>query len=460
MVPEFASLLFLFGQAALPTQPSRPFIDSVDVQVVEVDVVVTDLKDRPVKGLKREDFELYVDGQPVDITNFFESGIDVEEYGRSRGKERPTLRVEPLSDSGDEPPLTVVFYLDEPNIHPPHRTRLMRRLKAAVEPWRSLRASFLLARFDHRLEILVPLTNDLDAILEGAASVPKGSPRALQNGTAALHRTMTEMMHAHQTCGMVRLCAPCEDNWGELLSLVRQYADNQARNAAIAADGLADLVTTLAGVPGKKAVVFITDGLPQRPGMTLFDFLGYELCADLRPTAPSETSAELMDYDESRRLSRISAHANATRVTFFGLDAAGVRGAEARSEQSGLRLLAHDTGGKALVNANDLSILLDDLTRQLAASYSLGFIPAERKPGEMREIAVQLAPNADTGRRIRYRRTYRDKSIEERLAERLLSVVYLGNTANPLDASVYFDATKPLEGDVHELTLGIRVPSE
>ena len=126
-------------------------------------------------------------------------------------------------------------------------------------------------------------------------------------------------------CRQAPYCRPCEDNWGELLSLARQYADNQATNTAIAADGLADLVTTLAGVPGKKAVVYVTDGLPQRPGISVLDYLGNELCSDLRRSASSETMSEMTQYDESRRFNRISAHANANRVPFYGLDAAGVR---------------------------------------------------------------------------------------------------------------------------------------
>ena len=245
-------------------------------------------------------------------------------------------------------------------------------------------------------------------------------------------------------------------------------------------DGLADLVTTLSGVPGRKAVVYVTDGLPQRPGISVLDYLGNELCRDLNPRAPSETMAEMVQYDESSRFNRISAHANANRVTFYGVDAAGVRGAspdisldnpqlspstrnvslQAMNAQSGLHLLAHETGGKALINANDLSILLDDMTGQLAASYSLGFIPAEEETGEVRQISVMLAPGTDKGRRITYRRTFRDKPLDERLAERLLSVAYLGNTENPLEASIEFGGTRLLEKKIHELTVSVSVPAD
>ena len=479
-VPAFAALvLSLAGSTWLQAQPTQPFVESVDVQVVEVDVVVTDKKGRPVKGLTLGDFELYVDGQPVEIANFYESVIHLEERTRRSNRERPVIRSESTASRTREGPLTVVFYLDDPNIYPSHRTRLLRRLEAAVEPWRSMDASFMLARFVHRLEVLVPPTRDLDAILEGAASVPKGSPRAIENGEGGRRFAIRSMIDSHEFCART-LCRPCHDNWGELLSIGRQYADIQATNTAIAADGLADLVTTLAGVPGKKTVVYMTDGLPQRPGIAVLEYLGNELCRDLRPNAPADTVAEMIQYDESRRFNQISTHANANRVTFYGLDAGGVRSAtrdisidnprlapsfhnvtlRAMNAQSGLHLLAHETGGKALINANDLSILLDDVTDQLAASYSLGFVPGEPTSDQVRQISVLLAPRADKGRRIAYRRTYRDKPLDERLAERLLSVAYLGNPENPLEASVEFSGTTPLEKKVHELTVGVKVPED
>ena len=490
----------LAGAAALPAQPGQPFVDSVDVQVVEVDVVVTDRKGRPVKGLVRDDFELYVDGEPVEIANFRESAITaVEERTGRRNRTRTALRTEARPGAAEEGALTVVFYLDDPNLFPPHRTRLLRRLEAAVEPWRALEARFMLARFVHRLEVLVPPTGDLDAILAGAASVPKGSPRAVQNGERARLFAVGRLIDSYETCARMPSCRPCMDNWDEMLAVARQYAAQQATNAAIAVDGLADLVTTLAGVPGRTAVVHVTDGLPQRPGISVLDFLGNELCSDLRPSAPGETMSEMTQYDESRRFNRIAAHANANRVTFYGLDAAGLRSAaadisldnpgrapsfrnvslRAMNAQSGLQILARETGGKALTNANDLAILLDDVSKQFAASYSLGFVAGERNLDRERQIRVLLAPGAAKGRRIAYRRTYRDKPLDERLAERLLSVAYLGAEENPLGASVEFGGAQPLaeapgeasekaprkakkqpKKKVHELTVGVSVPAE
>lgn len=57
---------------AAPQQPpSQPTFKS-SVTVVEVDVVVTDKSQRPVRGLRRGDFEVFEDGRPVEVVTFSE----------------------------------------------------------------------------------------------------------------------------------------------------------------------------------------------------------------------------------------------------------------------------------------------------------------------------------------------------------------------------------------------------
>ena len=460
-------------------QPTNMFVDTVDVKVVEVDVVVTDRKGRPVGGLGREDFEVRIDGAPVEVANFYEQKVFGNDAAARRGGADQEASGAPAGAAAADPALTVVFYLDDANLYPAHRTRLLGQLEAAVSPWRAMDANFLLVRFENRLEVLVPPTADLDAILEGAAGRPKGTARAAQAGGNAWRFAIKGLIDSHEACVSTPNCQPCQDNWGELLSLARQYADNQATTTAIAVDGLSDLVMTLSGVPGRKAVVYVTDGLPQRPGISVFDYLGNQLCGD-RPSAAAETMAEIVQYDESGRFNRLAAHANANRVTFYGVGAAGLRsatgdislsnprlspsfdnlGLRTMNAQSGLHIVGSETGGRALVRANDLAILVEDIGQQLSVSYSLGVMATDRRPGEIRQVSVELARHAAKGRRIEYRRSYRDKSLEERLAERLLSVAYLGSPENPLEATVEFGEDRPLGDELHELPVRVEVPVE
>src|ERR1700730_17801745 len=53
------------------TGPLPPLTAQVEVHVVNVDVAVTDASGRPVMGLNKDDFEVFEDGHPQKITNFY-----------------------------------------------------------------------------------------------------------------------------------------------------------------------------------------------------------------------------------------------------------------------------------------------------------------------------------------------------------------------------------------------------
>src|SRR4029079_293532 len=47
------------------------FFENVNVDIINVEVFVTDKAGNPVKGLKQEDFQILEDGRPVAISNFY-----------------------------------------------------------------------------------------------------------------------------------------------------------------------------------------------------------------------------------------------------------------------------------------------------------------------------------------------------------------------------------------------------
>jgi len=77
-VPTLVSLVSLYGLtgahvAAQSNGSPDPFTDVVSVEVVNVDVVVVDRDGQPVVGLSQDDFEIFEDGQPREISNFYAS---------------------------------------------------------------------------------------------------------------------------------------------------------------------------------------------------------------------------------------------------------------------------------------------------------------------------------------------------------------------------------------------------
>ena len=207
------------------------------MEVVEIDVMVTDRRGRPERGLERDDFELTVDGRPVEISNF----ADFRTYPATWQSADPYVAVEGPS------PLTIVLYLDAPNTYAQHRERLLRRLEEAVEPWRRLNALFMLAALDDRMEILVPPTRDLDVVLAAASGRSAGSARGGQP-RGGRTRAIESLLKFDEDCAAAPYCSPCEDNWGELMANARAFAYSESSRVVAGLDGLGDLVTTLAGV--------------------------------------------------------------------------------------------------------------------------------------------------------------------------------------------------------------------
>ena len=58
-------------QEAAEVSEEGAYLETVDVNIVNVDVFVTDKAGNPITGLTVDDFELYEDGKPIAITNFY-----------------------------------------------------------------------------------------------------------------------------------------------------------------------------------------------------------------------------------------------------------------------------------------------------------------------------------------------------------------------------------------------------
>ncbi len=68
-----------------PQAPPESFLESIEVNVVNLLVWVTDKRGNPIAGLSRDDFELFEDGRRVGISNFF-----AVEGGKPRALPTPT----------------------------------------------------------------------------------------------------------------------------------------------------------------------------------------------------------------------------------------------------------------------------------------------------------------------------------------------------------------------------------
>ena len=449
--------------------PAATVVEQVTVNVVNIDVHVTDRRGRPIAGLSAEDFEVYEEGERVEITNFL-SAADRDDLEWTEGDEFEEL------EAGD-PPLMVAVYIDRYRTSHANLLRIDEDLASFLSGRRdqSGGAKFLLATGDPELNVRVPFTDDPEKLL-GALAELREEPRASARDDEPFRRQILgEVRRSYEVCAQPPSsprspgCIPCVDAWGGFLGSANQYAADMQSRAAASLSSLGELVTALGGLAGPKALIYVSDGLSQRPGAELFHYLG-EVCPDRR----AETDALEREWDDTTRFNRFSAFSNANRVTIYPVDAGGIRrsssvdpslagpigvsdgggaGGERLSTvlvpsrandrvridnlQATLSLLADETGGRAVFNQAHPAEALEEIAVDFGSYYSLGYSAPLNRRHLIRQIDVRLT-KPSKGWRVRYRRSYIMKSEEQRLADRLYAALKLNEQNNPLGVDVTF----------------------
>jgi VWFA-related protein len=421
--------LFLVTLPALGQQETageEVFSEAIEVSVVSLDVFVTDRKGKPLTGLTKEDFEVYEDGKPVEITNFYADG-------------RPEPRAAPASRPEDQK-LHLVVFVDDVNMEPQGRLRILDRLPDFLGRGLTPGDKVMLVRFNQALEIRRSFTTDLDQIRTDIAALGQLSSDAKKYEESRNH-AIEDIINAIEVHG----------GWGPPAeSRIQSWAERETMAVSASLDALNAVVGWLAGVPGRKAILYVSDGLPLVPGDDLYYW------ASLRSgyRAGQRISAlGTMSNDLSKRFREVTARASRNRVAFYPIEAYGVRTvrgtalqeATVTSRQNGLRFLADDTGGRAMLNAADPGAAFRLMEEDLAAYYSLGYQP--QREGDEREHKVEVEVKVK-GARVRHRQWYRDKTLGESVAERTLAVMRFGPEDNPLEAKLEIGEQKAKEGGV------------
>ncbi len=256
-------------------------------------------------------------------------------------------------------------------------------------------------------------------------------------------------------------------------------------------------MSALAALPGPKAVVYVSDGLPMRPAAELYAALD-EQYARLRPTledspSGSDTRIDLrsaalgaldpgsggagIGYEDvaASGIEELAALANAGRVSFYTLKPAGaegslppeiagdlrqvftprVQGARESNLAEGLRALAEETGGAAVVGT-DVDGLLARARDDLTSHYFLGFAPPHPPDGQFHELKVKVRGR---GLKVRHRSGYLDKPPGAKLADRTSAALVLGLDDNPLGLALAPAAVEPAPGKkLWNATVDLLVP--
>jgi VWFA-related protein len=455
--------------ASVAPAGAQPIVIGARAEIVYVDVLVTDRQGRPVPGLSREDFELRDDGRPVAIEVFQSPVVEVARPGAGiAGPDAPPSEAPPSQVA--ERPLVVV-YVDSPNLTPGGRKRVLESLGPLLTSGLRAGAFRVLAMADDGgARTLTTITDDPEEVASALAAA--GRPIAGGGALPAEERQVLEAVKTLVETEETGRGGTCVDAWPEVQALLRSHAESRGRRLQATADRLAQVASIVGSLPGSKALLYITEGLEQNPGLHLFQQYA-DICPTVAQWVSSEIQSPRQENDASAVLRALAARANAGRLTVYPLDASGLAVSaladpsredrryvpSARTEfvrlenlRGPLELIAADTGGRAIVNANDVGSALSSLTGDLTQRYTLGFVPGRDPDGRSHSIGVSLLRRK--GLALRHRASYLQAATGTREGQRALAALLLGLEQDDLGASVL---TELPEGGA-EAILRIRVP--
>jgi VWFA-related protein len=452
--------------------PATTFFETVDVEVATVEVFVSDRQGTPVTGLSEDDFELRIDGEPVEITNFYAEVLGrpaTADWQVEAAAVETETETETETDSGPgliPPPqrLRIVVFIDHTNIRAVNRKRALERLEEFLERNAGPDDSVAVVSLTDRLHVHSDFLNDqktIDRIFDEVGKVSFAD----MSGETERRRIFSQIARGHtgggQSIGRQNPATGLSNAafFGpEIEASIRAYAAAEYQRTRGSLDALKRFLGSLGGVPGRKALIFVSDGIVNRPGEDLF--IAYRNAygsSSLNPGVPKidpniDYSRQVGNFDVLREVQQVAEAANAAGVTFYALDAQGDHAIAVRSAASEgwaetsevistfeanvrepLEYTSEATGGRRIEASDKLLSDLAIVAADFDSYYSLGFRPPEAEQGKMQDIKVRLLGDAAKGRTVRYRESRRTKGTDQRTGEAMLAAIFYNATANPLE---------------------------
>jgi VWFA-related protein len=455
-IPSKLPLALCVLVAAVAVAQDRPptgrvFTDSVRVDVVNVEVFVVDKDGHPVYGLEKEDFELLVKGRPMEISNFYAPPAP-----DSVAKDPGPIAME--VEEVPPPPRHVVVFVDHTNLLPARRPAVMASLRELIEERLVYGDRVMIADYDARIEVFSEFGDD-----------PEVHLAALE----AIDRTGASTFETHAEFNRILRCIEVSCTEPELIwDEINIYARFLRHRNRIMLAHLASVIDSMAGLPGRRSLLVVSDGIAARPGESLYAIFEQRFTGQ---DGAMRSRFEANRYSINREIEETTDLANARRVTLYALNNGGIVGnplamssaatsatqmvnqevdfVRENNYASSMQQFAVNTGGRIIYKPTFET--LEEVHQDFDTSYSLGFTPDHEPDDKPRDIKVRV--NRDSVK-LRYRDNYTLTTDEGSAAVRTKIAVMLGETSNPLGISVEFlpDAEKARKKRV--VHAAIRIP--
>lgn len=377
-------------QASARHSQQGPSVLRANVQLVVIDVEVTDNAGRPVKGLKGSDFTVYENGKAQKIASFQYADVEGMASAATPEEERPVVvSIAGSPSSAELGPVVqnrrmILLFFDLSSLH---TDELLRARAAALKYVNSQMTPADLVGvvvLGTQLQILANFTNERKALVAALDRlVPGVNSELADQATAAAQEgeaDVTEDVGAAWT--------PDETEFNVF-------------NTDRKLEAMQDLSQLLQQIPGKKIVMQFTGGITQT---------GEENRTAVEAATDAANRADVSFYTVDARglFAEIpggdASQAAAGGTSMFSGDAV-LRQSEMRQDsRDTLETLAADTGGRAFFDLGDMGKAFQQVQQDTNGYYLIGYTPSDtRTDGLWRAIKVKVDR---AGLRLRFRTGY------------------------------------------------------
>ena len=425
MRTTLAAIALLFAATA---SAQRKLVETIEVNVVNVDVVVTDKDGNRIHGLTKEAFELSEDKVPQTITNFYEVRDDAKPPAAGTAAAADTAAAAPPEQRHRR----FAFFIDNDSLHPTLRKDVIVSLRKFVEANFRPGDEASIISFNRAPKIVAPLMSNKAAILKAIDAVAaEGSPVAIKTELARVQQACLTDLQLGKS-GRLMMRSAYDDCIGTVAQETGGIA--MASKRLLAAINVT-LATLNSGVEAKKVLVLAGARLPTKPGQEMYQWANSLFSPYLtgfnRPSEqPREDAQEHLIEDVARL-------ANADNVTMYLLHAPTTTDPAAIQNQLGAsdngadflaagataesyKTLARMTGGIMVSRPSNFDAAFDAIARDLGSYYSLGYRPADSSARD-RNISVRVKRGDYV---VRARQTYAPKTVDEQFSDRVTANVF------------------------------------
>jgi VWFA-related protein len=422
-------ILFCLVALAAPAQNDPSTHESairVNTRLVEVDVVVRD-KNGPVRGLTKTDFTILDRGKPQTIATF-----GVRSANRSAPKPAPLPAgtvSNRLNRRGEEAGGATVVLWDMLNTEMQDqayvRGQVLKYLHTLTEG--DPVALYALVK---DLKVIQDFTDDPARLIRAVAGV---SPEQSFNLSAAdLTDLVNQINNPFFGGNLAGLQTAAQNAAGEMTDY------NLKDRAWVTANSLAAIAWHLAGLPGRKKLVWISASFPgvtidqrSRVGATQIETQNFGLQIDASIRKLNEANVAVYPIDPRGLTTTMPGKAN---VGYSPAPTTPIPPGTGLMDPSidTMLLFARGTGGKAIYATNDLVTAMHTVMEDDEVTYTIGFYPVDQKQdGEYHALNVKVDKK---GFEVRHRDGY--YASDEKVANagnrrESINAVY----GNPLDAT-------------------------